>query len=230
MKRRILGAAYQIDVKVSGIYKLIFDIVTKSFDVVYKAEITTPVYEEIEDCDIYSTATSWTSMQKSGDKFQILNYHVGRAKLVAFFSGLSHTSQYKTTIAPESENRYVCKSGTKPKSDVYFMIGGTYDIYIDAKTYVVSVELVSADEDGYSAVVYENNEFINLELADNEVKYVYTYRYTATSDIGGYGVVSDDMPRIFTASYQEYKLTATDESMTYLNTNRNGGYYFKKPG
>ena len=169
-------------------------------------------------------------MQKSGDEFYIQNFHIERAKVVAFFSSFSHTSQYKTTIDQTCQNKYICKSGTKPSSDVYFMIGGTYNIYINSTTYVVRVELVSADDDGYTAMVYQNSEYQNLELVDSNVKYIYKYRYIATSDIGGYGVVSDDVPKIFNASYQEYKLLAINDSMTHLGTFSNGKYYFKKTG
>ena len=110
------------------------------------------------------------------------------------------------------------------------MIGGTYNVYINSKTYVVRFELVSANADGYSAIVYKDGNFVDLELADQNVNYIYTYRYTATSDIGGYGVMSDDVPDIYNASYQKYNLTATDGSMSYISAYSRGGYYFKTAG
>ena len=224
------GEDIQTNIKVSGIYKVIFDTSTFLFDLVYKSEITTPVYEEIKNCDIYSVATKWTTMQKFGDEFFVNNYHMEGAKLVAFDSSYSHTSHYKTTIDESCLNKYIYKNGTKPSSDVWFMIAGTYNIYLNAKTYVVRVELVSADADGYSASVYKNHEFVPLELVDENVKYVFKYRYTATSDIGNYGIMSDDVPKIFNASYQKYNLVATDGSMIYLGAYSSGGYYFKTRG
>lgn len=224
------GEDIQTNIKVSGIYKVVFDTSTFLFDLVYKSEITNPVYEEIKDCDIHSTATGWTTMQKNGDEFCVNNYHMERAKVAAFDSSFSHTSHYKTTIDESCLNKYVCKSGTKPKSEIWFMISGTYNIYLNAKTYVVRVELVSADEDGYTAGVYENSQFSPLELVDESVDYIFKYRYEATSDIGGYGVMSDDVPRIFNASLQEYKLAVTTDTMTYVREYSSGGYYFKTVG
>lgn len=220
------GQAYQIDVKVSGVYKLVFDVVKKSFDLEYKGEITTPVYEEIKACDIFSVEQSWQEMTKSGDEFYINNFHIATGKAVAFFSKSTHTSRYKTTIDAEEENKYLYKSGTKPSSDVYFMIGGTYNIYLNAKTYVVRAELVEADD--YTAVVYVNGEFKNLQLLDEDVKHVFTYQYVATSDIGGYGVISDDVPKIFNKSYKAYNLTPSGADA--LIGKLKSSYYFKKAG
>ena len=147
------GEAYQIDVLKSGIYCLIFDTKSKSFDVEYKSEITTPVYETITGCEIYDVAQKWTPMTKSGDEFSIENYYVEQGKAVSFFN-LVHTSHYKTTLEADVAGKYVCKTGTKAVSEVWFMIGGTYNIYLNAKTYVVRVELVSADENGYAAKIF----------------------------------------------------------------------------
>ena len=216
----------QVNIKKSGIYKVVFDTDTFLFDLEYKGEITTPVYEEIDGCEIYSTATEWVVMERSGDEFKTENFEIEAGKLVSFFSRFSHTSNYKTTIDESSANKYIRKTGKKPSSDVYFMLGGTYDIYINAKTYVVRVEPVSIGE--YAAKVYENGGFAdltNLEQAPN----IFTYKYTAVSDVGGYGVVSDDLPEIYGAGFLPFALTPTGDSMRYLGESR-GRYYFKKAG
>ena len=217
----------------SGIYKLVFDITTFKFDVEYKSEIITPKYETIENCDIYSLATSWQQMTKNSenqDEFVINNFCVASKKSISFFSHNIHTSRYKVTLDESAQYRYAYQIGTKSSPDVYMMIGGTYNVYINSKTYVVRFELVSANADGYSAIVYKDGNFVDLELADQNVNYIFKYRYEATRDIGGYGVMSDDVPDIYNASYQKYNLTPTDDSMTYLRAYSSGGYYFKTRG
>ena len=224
------GEDIQTNIKKSGVYKVIFDTSTFLFDLEYKSEITTPVYEEIKNCDIYSTATSWTTMQKNGDEFYILNYSVEKEKLVAFDSSFSHTSHYKTTIDEACKNRYIHKSGNKPKSDIWFMIGGKYNIYLNAKTYVVRVELVEANESSYSAVIYENKEFVNLQLENENIKYIFKHQITITTQkYGNYDVVVDTLPKIYNSSYVEFNLTPTEESKALLRET-SGKYYFKKAG
>ena len=56
------GYEVQINVKKSGIYKLIFDTAALEFSMEYKAEIQTPVYYTIKDCDILSGKNSWTEL------------------------------------------------------------------------------------------------------------------------------------------------------------------------
>lgn len=221
------GEDIQANIKKTGIYKITFDTNTFLFDIEYKSEIDTPVYEEIKNCDVYTTTTKWITMEKDGDEFYINNLHLERAKLASFFSSFSHTSNYKTTIENTCLNKYIYKNGSKPSSDIYFMIGGTYNIYLNAKTYIVRVELVSADNDGYTARVYENSTPIDLQ-PENE-NYIFKYEYNATSDVGGYGVVSDNVPKIYNKSNIQYNLTATESSMNYISNNAKD-YYFKTRG
>ena len=134
------GVDIQINIKKAGIYKIIFDISTLSFDLEFKSEITTPVYEEIKNCDMYYSG-AWVPMQKEGDEFYIKNFSIETSKFVSFFSHI-HTSNFKTTVEQGTENPYIRKIGSKANSQVYFKNSGTYNIYINAKTYVVRVEPV----------------------------------------------------------------------------------------
>lgn len=224
------GEDIQTNIKKSGIYKVVFDTSTFLFDLVYKSEITTPVYEEIKNCDIYTVETKWITMQKSGDEFFIEDFHIEKAKIVAFDSSFSHTSHYKTTIDESCLNKYINKSGKKPTSYIWFMIGGTYNIYLNAKTYVVRVELVEADADGYSAAVYENNQLTNLELLNNDINYIFKYQLTVkTERYGNYDVVVATLPKIYNSAYIEFNLAPTNESMSLLRES-SGKYYFKNAG
>lgn len=129
----------RINVKKQGIYRIVFNISTVSFDLEFKSEITTPVYEEIKGCDIYSVATKWVQMQKTGDEFVVNNFSVASDKFISFYSHNVHTSNYKVTLAEGFENDYAKIIGEKPDDLVYMKVGGTYNIYINAKTYVVRI-------------------------------------------------------------------------------------------
>lgn len=228
------GEDIQVNVKVSGIYTLVFDTVTKSFDVEYISQITTPVYEEIAKCEIGylddNDKLQFVKMQKEGDTLVAKNIHMNIGQSVGFYSEFTHTSWYKTTLDESCANKYVYKNGQKPSSEVYFIFGGTYNIYLNAKTYVVNVELVSVDTDGYSAIIYEDNQFKNLELADNSVNYIFTHQMVVTSiTAGNYEVVTTTIPEIYNASYQEYNLTLTEDSLPLVRIS-NEKTYFKTAG
>ena len=70
-----------------------------------------------------------------------------------------------------------------------------------------------------------------MELAPvaDDTKYLFTCQYKATSDIGGYGVVSDDLPKIYNSANHEYALSLTEASLSYAAQSKNW-YYFRKVG
>ncbi len=222
------GEDIQVNVKVSGIYKLIFDTVTKSFDIEYKSEITTPIYEEILKCEIgYLDASKnlqFIKMQKKDDELVVENFQIDSGKSVGFYSEFTHTSWYKTTLEEVSASKYVYKQGTKPSTDVYFMFSGTYNVYLNPKTYVVRIEVVSID--AYSAVVYENNEFKNLQLADQNVKHIFVYYMTVTSmEAYDFNIVMEELPKIYNASNRQYNLQLTEESLSLVRFSYDKTYF-----
>lgn len=222
------GYDLQINVKTSGIYKLILDITTMKFEVVYKSPITTPVYEDIPNCQIFTTETEWVDMQRNGDEFCIEGFTVGAGKAVSFFNKI-HTSNYKTTIDESCAGKYIYKSFVSNPTTTFFIIGGTYNIYLNAKTYQVRVELVDKETATYSAVVYENNEFKDLTLENSDIPYIYEYTFTTTADYENYR--RDDLPSIYSASYQEYSLTPLEsEFIGEFDYKGEISYYFKKAG
>jgi len=243
------GEDIQINIKVTGRYKLIFDIITKSFDLEYLGKITTPVYEEIESCEVGylidvngEKTMKYDVMQKVGNEFALLGTHFAVGQSAGFYSKFTHTSWYKTTIEESCANRYIHKRGTKANTDICFMVGGEYNIYLNPKTYVVRVELVAADEDGYSANVFvdENLDFVNdpiqLELLDQNKNYEFVFQCRVTSElVGNYQVVTTELPKIYNDKLQSYELVPTAESLTadlVRESAYHGStfYYFNKAG
>jgi len=122
------------------------------------------------------------------------------------------------------------------------MIGGEYNVYLDPQTYVVRVELVMADEDGYSANVFvdENLNFVNdsvqLELLNQDINYEFVFECRVTSElVGNYQVVTTELPKIYNDKLQSYELVPTAESLTaglVRESTYHGSksYYFKKAG
>ena len=183
------GEDVQVNIKVAGIYNLIFDVKTKTFDLDYVSAITTPVYETIEKCEIgyldSNKEMQYVAMQKQGDELCVKNVHFAVGKGVGFYSAFTHVSWYKTTMDASCANQLIFKRGTKPNSDIYFMVGGTYNLYLNPETYVVRAELVSADADGYSAYVIldENLDVLDepaqLSLNDNAINYQFKFQCVA---------------------------------------------------
>lgn len=233
------GEDVQVNIKVTGIYNLIFDVKSKTFDLDYVSAINTPVYETIQKCEIgyldNNKNMQYVAMQKQGDELCVKNVHFAVGKGVGFCSALTHVSWYKTTMDASCANQLIFKRGTKPKSDIYFMVGGTYNLYLHPETYVVRAELVTADADGYTACVMldENLDFLNepanLPLNDNAVNYQFKFQCVAEEEQhGNYSVCLDKIPSIYNSALQAYHLTLTDDSLVYMQASNTS--YFKKAG
>ena len=224
------GEDVRVDVKKSGVYKIVLDIKTMIMDFEYKRAIETPYYYPFKSCDIGTLVdgqTVYSTMSvnpENSDEFMISDYQVETGKLYSFYSGEPHTSNYKLTVAEDSKN-YI--SPTMFETSVVFNFSGKFNIYVNNKTYQVRAE---ADPLSlvYDCVVYKNGEFVALTPKDPTVPYVFEYQYEATSDVGGYGVVSDDVPSFYNKSYNKYELTVEESSL--LGKDSNGEYYFKKQG
>ena len=224
------GEDIQVDVKKSGIYKIILDIKTMIMDFEYKSAIETPYYYPFKNCEIGTLVDEKLVFAEMGinpnnsDEFMINDYQVSTGKLYSFYSGLSHTSNYKITIAEDS-SRYISPSPFE--TSVAFNISGKFNIYVNNKTYQVRAEISDPASLVYDCVVYKNGEFITLTPKDPAFPYLFEYQYEATSDVGGYGLVSDDVPKFYNKSYQQYEFKVEESS---LLGNNNGKYYFKKKG
>lgn len=183
-RRNSAGGDLQIDVKVDGIYKLIFDLKTLKFDVEYKSEITTPKYYTIETCTLQVKSGEQTlehSMTLNNDIFSINNVEISIGSTF-YFTAINYVSIYKFTFQDEIENKYACFFLEKEQyKNTYAkaLIGGKYNVSINAKTYVVSLELVTDIE---SATYYlsQNNDPLT---PSSEHPYIFEMQYEATKDM-----------------------------------------------
>jgi len=227
------GEDIQVNVKVAGIYKLIFDTVTKSFDIEYKSEITVPVYEEILACEIgvlnASSNLEFIEMQKVGEELVATNLHIIGGKAVGFYSKFTHTSWYKVTVDENCSSNIVYSPKTEPSTYIFFMFNGTYNVYLNPKTYVVRAELVSVDENGYSIMIFENSGENFLSLADESVKHVFIYQMVVESKIvGTTEIVVEDVPTFYNGNYHEYDLQIAEDSLQFFRISDDYAYFKEK--
>ena len=219
-EEREQGYDIQINVTKAGIYKLIFNVDTLKFDMEYKAEIDTPRYYTIKNCQVYTTATEWVDMSASSenpDEFVIKNFNIGAGEYISFHS-TSHTSLYKITLDGDTDGRLA--SYVYPSVTVYF--GGRYDIYINSKTYVVRLVLLNPDTATYSCVYYDGENFVELQPYDGDVPYVFCKQIIVDTKY------TTSLPKFYSSKYKTYSLTVVDTTDVLMGSGEN--YYFKNPG
>ena len=212
------GEEYSINIIKEGIYTVVFDTETLKFDLVYKSEITMPVYYTIKNCSIYSVATSWVEMSvnpANADEFVINNFNVTAGKSISFYNNL-HTSNYKVTLEDSANN----KLASAIKTDVTVNVGGNYNIYINRKTYVVRMELINPDTATYGCVYYDGTDFITLQPYETDVPYIFHYQITVDK--------YDDLPDFHSANYRTYDLIVVDTTNVLMGSGSN--HYFKNTG
>ena len=213
------GYDIQINVKKAGMYKLVFDTETLKFDMEYKAEIETPIYYTMKNCSIYSVATEWVEMTvnpDNKDEFVIKNFNVAAGKNISFFNFV-HTSNFKVTLEEACDGKYA----SARKASVTVNIGGAYNIYVNAKTYVARLELLNPDTATYSCVYYDGSEFTELTPYEVNVPYVFRQRITVDTKY------TTSVPDFHTANYRTYKLTVLDSEWLINGSNYS---YFKEVG
>ncbi|MBO5328791.1 MAG: hypothetical protein J6B04_06430 [Clostridia bacterium] len=214
------GYDIQINVKKEGIYKLVFDVDTLKFDMEYKSEIDTPKYYPIKKCQIYSNAAKWVDMSvnpANPDEFVISNFAIGVNETITF-QDATHTSIYKITLNESCNEKY----GSYAYPSVVLNVGGNYDIYINAKTYEVKLELLNPDTAKYSCVYYDGTDFITLQPYDSAVPYVFRQRIVVDTKN------TTSLPKFHTEKYRTYKLTVVDDFNLLSASSKN--YYFKQIG
>ena len=225
------GEDIQVDVKKSGVYKIILDIKTMIMDFEYKSAIETPYYYPFKTCEIgtlvdgHMVYSEMTVNPANSDEFMISNYEAKSGSLYTFSESFSHISMYVLTIA-ENSTRYL--SPTMFEENVVFNYGGEFNVYVNKRTYEIRVEVSDPSKLVYDCLTHNGSEFVTLTPKDASVPYIFEYEYEATSDVGGYGLVSDDVPDFYNKSYKKYELTVEESSL--LGRANNGDYYFKKKG
>ena len=203
----------------SGIYKLVFDVDTLKFDLEYKGEIETPLYYTIPNCSIYSAATNWVEMSENpanADEFVIRDFRVDAGKSVSFFNHI-HTSHYKVTLDAATDGRYA----SARKTDVTMHVGGSYNVYINKKTYVVRFELNDVSSASYSCLYYDGSNFLTLQPYEADVPYIFRQRIVVDEKYTA-------LPDFHTASYRTYRLTVVDTENVFSAVGKS--HYFKETG
>jgi len=211
------GFDIQANIKKSGIYRIVFDTLTSSFDLEYKAEIEAPVYYTIKDCSIFTSLNGWVQMQKNpenSEEFYIRALPVGQEDAISFHSD-SHVSRYKITLDGQTEGRYA----SARKGMVTMNIGGEYDVFVNSKTYEVRMVLANPEEAEYSCIYHDGRDFVVMEEEDEP----YIFRRTFTVD-----KKYTNLPRFYSASYQEYPLAVKGEYDFLYNND--DSYYFTETG
>lgn len=213
------GEEFHINIKKSGIYKVIFDTETLKFDLEFLGEIDTPRYQTMKNCSVYSVASEWVEMQENpenSDEYYIGNFAVEAGEFISFFNRV-HTSNYKVTLESSCEN----KLASVRDAIVTVNVGGNYNIYVNKKTYVVRLELLNAETATYSCVYYDGSEFHELAPYDASVPYVFRQRLEVTTKY------TTSVPDFHTKNYKTYDLTTL--ASEYL---MKGNYdcYFKEIG
>ena len=215
------GGDLQIDVKVAGIYKLIFNLKTLKFDIEYKGEITTPKYYTIETCTLQVKAGDKTTdhrMTLSGDVFTVNNVNIDINSTI-LFTAINYVSDYKFTLQEGVENKYACffmKQEEYKNTYARVLIGGTYNVSINAKTYVASLELVS-DIESATYFLKQNNDQLTPSA---EHPYIFEVEYEAARDMYS-------MPKFYNVALKEIKFTPLNTETIYEGE---GMLFLKKAG
>ena len=218
------GSPLQINIKKQGIYNLVLDTTNFAIDMIKVGDITTPVYETIKSCELNihvsldnHTYTPMT-LNKETNEYYILANIPSKAS-IGFYSD-THNSHYKMTVENNIQNKLVWYNSTSP-SQVQVLVGGTYKVYFNAKTYVLRLELQNPDTASYYCQVgwQENKE---LTATSNDTPYLFEYEFVAQ------GKPSDpwvEIPSIYPYLGMPYNLTVLGDE-TYVAY----GEYIKEDG
>ena len=191
------GEDAQVNINKSGIYTLVFDTDTLLFDMQYKAEITQPVYYTIKNCDILvgEDFIPLTVNPENEDEFVLSNIALSAGEAFCFLSHI-HTSHYRVTLDETCKDKYASGEGLV----LWANFGGNYNLYINAKTYVVRAELLNPDTATYACVYYDGTDFVTLQPYETGVPYIFRRRVTASR----LDFVPDDY---YSEEYKRYDLT-----------------------
>ncbi|MBR1954310.1 MAG: hypothetical protein IKA29_00115 [Clostridia bacterium] len=167
----------------SGIYKIVFDLSTKIFHLQFKGEITTPVYEKMDGCDVYTLSSEFTPLvpnPNNSEELMIANYTIKTGELVSFYNhGNVHLSNYKVILDQSVQGRYATALEDGDRY-VKFLIGGSYNLYVNPTTYQVRVELTNPDTAHYTLYVFKSGESEPTKLTPANANQPYLFEYQVT--------------------------------------------------
>ncbi len=222
------GEEYHIDIKADGIYTVKFDMETKRFDVIYKAEIVTPKFYEIKKCQVLSNS-KYTQMEANPanpDELQVKNIELNHAKGITFYQT---PNRFRVTIDPASTG-VVSIIGKTRDDYISVNIDGAANLYLNRKTYVARAELVDPDQTTFKFTTL-NDAKDALIVQEPAHPYLFTYdlvvenAYTAIDDLSFYDfhVNKYEFNLISGGEYlREY--TSPSTGKTYLYYNEAGTY------
>lgn len=218
------GGDLQIDVKKGGIYKLTFDLKTLKFDVEYKSEIQSPKYYTIETCTLQVKSGDNTidhPMRWEGDGFVVDNVDIAIGSTF-LFTAVNYVSDYKFTLAEGVEDKYACfflKQEQYKNTYAKALIGGTYRVSINAKTYVASLELSTSIE----SATYYLKQYNDPLTPSAEHPYVFEVEFEANRDVyplpSFYNIASK---KVAFSPVGEEQFVVTDDGSLFL---RKAGNY-----
>ena len=221
------GSSYQIDIIESGIYDLILDTETFGIDMVRVGDITTPVYEKIKSCEmkihVSGSSSSYTEMTLNSDtEDYFLQTSIPRNASIGFTSS-SHNANYKTTVAPEISDTLVYWNNAD-KARIQVHVGGVYNVYFNAKTYVLRMELQNPDTADYFCQVGFNENNI-LTAKSSATPYLFEYKFTAVYEAGNpYARI---IPSFYPQLGMKYSLTLIDEESLVAGDYLEVGYTYR---
>ncbi len=201
----------QINVKQEGIYRLSLDIDSFSIDMERLADIEVPVYEPIKTCQLYvhgDAEKSYTTMtldEGTGKWHVQKNIPLGSS--ISFFSA-SGNSHYKMDLADGLLNRYAYVDGVNNRS-AYLHMGGNFDIYFDAKAYVLELTLNNPETATYHCQVGWDDAIVLSPLS--EAPYLFRHRITSAGKAGDY----EKLPNFYPALGMPYELEFVSEGGDY---------------
>ena len=204
----------------AGIYKIIFDTSTKIFDMEYKAEITTPVYEKMDGCDVYSLKSGFKQMvpnPNNKEELMIADFITQTGHSVSFYNhGRAHLSNYRVFLDKDVVGKYADAMEDGDKA-IMFGIGGKYNIYVNPTTYAVRIELVDVDGADYTLkYINKVGEFIDVKDHKDDKSYIFTHQLSVEAN--------DPLPIYSSTSYMMFDLEiAPNDYLTPLG-------YFKVAG
>ena len=131
-----------------GVYKVTFNKETLKINIDYIKEIDTPRYDYIEHCDaliIQGQSKVMKANPNNQDELMVEGFNVPIHSSLVFVNNLGC---YTRVWLDESLVNQV-RTFTK-RELLHFSVGGTYNFYLNRKTYVVRVELTNPDTASYT--------------------------------------------------------------------------------
>ncbi len=173
-------------------------------------DIDVPVYETIKTCElnvhVSASNYSYTPMTlntATGEYY--IEKEIPLNASIGFYSA-SHMSHYKLSVAPALMDTLLYYNYTSTEQ-VQIHVGGRYKIYLNAKTYVLRLELQNPDTASYYCQVGWNQGQV-LTNVSSATPYLFKYNFVAQGKVNDPYV---DIPSFYPSLGMSYELSIIDE-------------------